>query len=45
LVDEQRARCGRFVILGSAQPALVRGLAESLAGRAAVVELSALTAR
>jgi predicted AAA+ superfamily ATPase len=44
LIDEQRARNGRFVILGSAQPALVRGVAESLAGRAAVVELSPLTA-
>jgi predicted AAA+ superfamily ATPase len=44
LVDEQRARNGRFIILGSAQPALVRGAAESLAGRAAVLELSPLTA-
>jgi len=45
LIDEQRARNGRFVILGSAQPALVRGgVAESLAGRAAVLELSPLTA-
>ena len=44
LIDEARSRHGRFVILGSAQPALVRGAAESLAGRAAVVELSPLTA-
>ena len=44
LIDEQRARNGRFVILGSAQPALVRGAAESLAGRAAVLELSPLAA-
>lgn len=44
LIDERRTRTGRFVILGSAQPALVRGVAESLAGRAAIVELSALTA-
>ena len=44
LVDEARKRNGRFVILGSAQPALVRGAAESLAGRAAVLELAPLTA-
>lgn len=43
-VDAQRARHGRFVVLGSAQPALVRGVSESLAGRAAVIELDALTA-
>ncbi len=44
LVDAERARKGRFVVLGSAQPALVRGAAESLAGRAAVIELAPLTA-
>lgn len=44
LVDEDRSRMGRFIVLGSAQPALVRGAAESLAGRAAVLELPALTA-
>lgn len=44
LVDDARRRNGRFVILGSAQPALVRGAAESLAGRAAVLELAPLTA-
>ena len=44
LIDEARSRTGRFVILGSAQPALIRGAAESLAGRAAVVELAPLTA-
>lgn len=43
-VDAQRARHGRFVVLGSAQPALVRGVSESLAGRAAVVELDPLMA-
>lgn len=43
-VDAQRARRGRFVVLGSAQPALVRGVSESLAGRAAVIELDPLTA-
>ena len=44
LIDERRTLTGRFVILGSAQPALVRSVAESLAGRAAVIELSPLTA-
>jgi uncharacterized protein len=43
-VDAQRARRGAFVVLGSAQPSLVRGVAESLAGRAAVLELDPLTA-
>lgn len=44
-VDAQRGRTGRFVVLGSAQPALVRGVSESLAGRAAVIELDPLTAQ
>jgi len=44
LIDADRGRNGRFVILGSAQPTLVRGVAESLAGRAAVVELDPLAA-
>lgn len=39
VVDERRGRRGRFVLLGSASPALVRGIAESLAGRAAFMEL------
>ena len=43
-VDENRRANGRFVLLGSAQPRLVRGIAESLAGRVAVVELDPLTA-
>lgn len=43
-VDARRTGNGRFVVLGSAQPALVRGVSESLAGRAAVVELDPLTA-
>lgn len=44
LIDADRRRTGRFVVLGSAQPALVRGAAESLAGRASVMELAPLTA-
>lgn len=43
-VDARRRSVGRYVVLGSAQPALVRGVSESLAGRAAVVELDPLTA-
>ena len=44
LVDADRGRNGRFIVLSSAQPALVRGAAESLAGRAMVMELSPLMA-
>ena len=43
-VDARRQANGRFVLLGSAQPGLVRGIAESLAGRVAIVELDPLTA-
>jgi predicted AAA+ superfamily ATPase len=43
-IDAARERNGRFILLGSAQPALVRGVAESLAGRAALVELDPLAA-
>jgi hypothetical protein len=43
-VDAQRAQAGRFIVLGSAQPALVRAVSESLAGRAAVIDLDPLTA-
>jgi uncharacterized protein len=44
-VDADRRRMGRFIVLGSAQPAVVRGVSESLAGRAAVLELDPLTAQ
>ena len=43
-VDARRSLLGRFIVLGSAQPASVRGVSESLAGRAAVIELDPLTA-
>ncbi len=43
-VDKKRSEYGRFVVLGSAQPGLVRGVAESLAGRVRLVELDPLTA-
>ncbi len=39
LIDERRARNGRFVLLGSASPSLVRGISESLAGRTAFLDL------
>ncbi len=43
-IDAHRERMGRFIVLGSAQPAVVRHVAESLAGRAGVIELEPLTA-
>ncbi len=39
LIDRRRSRKGRFVLLGSASPSLVRGLSESLAGRTAFLDL------
>jgi uncharacterized protein len=39
LVDERRSKNGRYVMLGSASPALVQGIGESLAGRTAFLEL------
>ncbi len=44
LIDADRSRRGRFLLLGSAQPALLRNISESLAGRIGLVELDALTA-
>ena len=43
-IDADRHRNGRFVLLGSARPSLVRGVSESLAGRIAVVDLDPLSA-
>ncbi|MDO8787592.1 MAG: ATP-binding protein [Sulfuritalea sp.] len=43
-IDAARGERGRFVVLGSAQPALVRGISESLAGRVGLLELDPLTA-
>jgi hypothetical protein len=39
LIDRHRSRKGRFVLLGSASPSLVRGISESLAGRTAFLDL------
>jgi uncharacterized protein len=43
-IDADRSRLGRFLILGSVSPALMREVSESLAGRTAVVDLSPLCA-
>jgi predicted AAA+ superfamily ATPase len=39
LIDRRRSRKGRFVLLGSASPSLVRGISESLVGRTAFLDL------
>ncbi|HKX38796.1 MAG TPA: ATP-binding protein, partial [Burkholderiales bacterium] len=44
LIDEERRRNGRFILLGSAHPALVRGVSETLTGRIALVDLAPLAA-
>ena len=43
LIDKQRSKKGRFLLLGSAQPALVRHVSETLAGRIGILELDPLT--
>jgi len=42
LVDEDRKKKGRWVLLGSASFEMIRGISESLAGRIAFVELPTL---
>ena len=44
LIDRQRRLNGRFLILGSAQPSLLRQVSETLAGRVGILELDPLTA-
>jgi len=39
-IDADRARNGRFILLGSVSPTLMRSVSESLAGRMAVIELT-----
>ncbi|HTI07781.1 MAG TPA: ATP-binding protein [Puia sp.] len=41
LIDENRVP-GRFILLGSASPSLVKGVSESLAGRIAYMELTGI---
>jgi uncharacterized protein len=43
IIDDNRKVNGRFILLGSAQPTLVRGVSESLAGRVGILDLSPLT--
>jgi len=40
LIDEDRRQNGRFYLLGSVNPFLIRQISESLAGRVGIVELS-----
>ena len=40
IIDAQRDRAGRFYLLGSVSPGLVRDVSESLAGRVATIELT-----
>lgn len=42
-IDADRARNGRFLLLGSVSPALMREVSESLAGRLALLELTPLS--
>lgn len=42
-IDARRKKNGRFLLLGSVAPALMREVSESLAGRLALVELTPLT--
>jgi predicted AAA+ superfamily ATPase len=44
IIDRERSVTGRFLLLGSAQPKLVRQVSESLAGRVGILELDPLTA-
>ena len=44
IIDKQRSLNGLFLLLGSAQPALIRRVSESLAGRVGILELDPLTA-
>ena len=44
IIDAARDQNGRFLILGSAQPALIRHASESLAGRVGIVDLDPLVA-
>ncbi len=41
-IDQRRRESGRFLVLGSVSPALMREVSESLAGRLALIELAPL---
>ena len=42
-IDDDRVRNGRYIITGSSSPELQRNLAETLAGRLAIIEMSPCT--
>jgi hypothetical protein len=42
VIDAEPRRAGRFLLLGSASPALIRQISESLAGRTAMLDLPTL---
>ncbi len=44
IIDADRQRNGRFLLLGSAQPSLIRHASESLAGRVGLIDLDPLVA-
>jgi hypothetical protein len=44
IIDADRRTLGRFILLGSAQPTIVKGVSESLAGRVAILDLDPPTA-
>lgn len=44
LIDKDRSKNGQYILLGSAQPELIRGISESLAGRVGLLHLDPLTA-
>src|SRR5204863_5573533 len=44
IIDADRRATGRFILLGSAQPTIVKGVSESLAGRVGILDLDPLTA-
>lgn len=41
-IDQDRKRAGRFLLLGSVSPSLMKNVSESLAGRLAIIELTPL---
>jgi uncharacterized protein len=43
IIDANRNQNGRFLLLGSANPSLIRGISESLAGRVGILDLDPLT--
>ena len=43
IIDVERQKFGRFLLLGSVSPALMKHVSESLAGRLSLVELNPFT--